>query len=168
MFGLMKRRRRRLRAQPFPKDWLATVESNVPFFRRLSASDRAELLGNIQVFLREKHFEGCGGLEVTDEIRVTIGAQACLLLLHRDTDYYPKLTSILVYPAGYTAYETRSFVGNVWEEGGENRLGQTGRRMGALVLAWDDVKRGAADPSDGTNLVLHEFAHQLDFEDNAS
>ena len=109
-----------------------------------------------------------GGLELTDEIRVTIAAQACILLLHRETDYYPKLTSILVYPAGYTAYETRPFAGNVWEEGGENRLGQTGRRLGSLVLAWDDVKRGAADPSDGTNLVLHEFAHQLDFEDNAS
>src|SRR5207237_9216476 len=65
-------------------------------------------------------------------------------------------------------YETRLFVGNVLEEGGENRLGQTGRRLGSLVLAWDDVKRGAADPSDGTNLVLHEFAHQPDFEDNAS
>ena len=63
-------------------------------------------MGHVQVFLREKHFEGCGGLELTDEIRVTIAAQACLLLLHRETDYYPKLTSILVYPAGYSAYES--------------------------------------------------------------
>ncbi len=100
MFGLMKQRRRRLRAQPFPKDWLATVESNVPFFRRLSASGQAELLGNIQVFLAEKRFEGCGGLELTDEIRVTIAAQACLLLLHRKTDYFPRLLTILVYPSG--------------------------------------------------------------------
>src|SRR6266850_3308755 len=165
---LRKRRRRALAAQPFPHDWLKTIERNVPFFRRLSVSDQAELLGHIRVFLSEKRFEGCGGLELTDEIRVTIAAQACLLLLHRKTDYFPKLTSILVYPAGYTAYETRPFAGNVLEEGGENRLGQTGRRLGSLVLAWDDVKRGAADPSDGANLVLHEFAHQLDFEDNAS
>jgi len=169
ILGFWKRRRRqRLRAQSFPPAWLSIVTRNLPIFRRLPPEDQIELLGHIQVFLREKHFEGCGGLELTDEIRVTIAAQACLLLLHRETDYYPKLTSILVYPAGYTAYETRLFAGNVSEEGGENRLGQTGRRLGSLVLAWDDVKRGAADPSDGANLVLHEFAHQLDFEDNAS
>src|SRR5204863_1969290 len=149
IFELLKqRRRRRLRARPFPKQWLTLIQRHVVFFHRLSASDHAELLGHVQVFLAEKRFEGCGGFAITDEIRVTIAAQACLLLLHRSTDYYPKLTSILVYPAGYTAHETRPFAGNVWEEGGENRLGQTGRRLGSLVLAWDDVKRGAADPSD--------------------
>src|SRR5438445_2582209 len=169
MFRFLKQQRRqRLRVQPFPPAWRSIITRNLPIFRRLPPEDQIELLGHVQVFLREKHFEGCGGLELTNEIRVTIAAQACLLLLHRETDYFPKLTSILVYPAGYTAYETRPFAGNVWEEGGENRLGQTGRRLGSLVLAWDDVKRGAADPSDGTNLVLHEFAHQLDFEDNAS
>ena len=169
ILGFLKRRRRqRLRTQSFPPAWRSIITRNLPIFRRLPSEDQIELLSHVQVFLREKHFEGCGGLELNDEIRVTIAAQACLLLLHRKTDYYPKLTSILVYPAGYTAYEKRPFAGNVWEEGGENRLGQTGRRLGSLVLAWDDVKRGAADPSDGTNLVLHEFAHQLDFEDNAS
>src|SRR5947199_380204 len=76
MFGLLKQgRRRRLRAQPFPKEWLATIQRSALFFRRLSASDQAELLGHIQVFLAEKRFEGCGGLAITDEIRVTIAAQ---------------------------------------------------------------------------------------------
>src|SRR6266536_5122369 len=144
MFGLMKQRRRRLRAQPFPKDWLATVESNVPFFRRLSASDQAELLGNIQVFLAEKRFEGCGGLELTDEIRVTIAAQACLLLLHRKTDYFPRLLTILVYPSTYLAEDRRHVHGHVWQEGRMPRLGETGRAMGSMVLAWDAVKSGAA------------------------
>src|SRR6476620_8261666 len=168
-FSLFRsRKRERLRASPFPDDWRRAIERNVPIVLRLPRADRQELYGHVQVFLAEKHFEGAGSLELTDEIRVTIAAQACLLLLHRETDYYPKLTSILVYPADYTAYETRPFAGNVWEEGGQNRLGQTGRHLGSLVLAWDDVKRGAADPSDGTNLVLHEFAHQLDFEDDAS
>src|SRR5437588_11849959 len=169
IFTFLKRRRRdRLRARSFPAAWKSILNRNLPIFRRLPSSDQSELLGHVQVLLAEKHFEGCGGLELTNEIRVTIAAQACLLLLHRETDYFPKLTSILVYRAGYTGYETRPFAGNVWEEGGENRLGQTGRRLGSLVLAWDDVKRGAADPSDGTNRVLHEFAHQLDFEYNAS
>src|SRR6476661_4927515 len=164
-FGfLTDRRREKLRAQPFDQTWLDTLERNFPVFLRLSAEDRRELLGHIQVFIAEKHFEGCGGLKMTDEIRVTIAAQACLLLLHRDTDYYPELKSILVYPTGYTATEERHIGGGIWEEGPEDRLGHTGRRLGALVLAWDAVRHGAASPADGENLVLHEFAHQLDFE----
>jgi len=168
MFGLMKQRRRRLRAQPFLKDWLATVESNVPFFHRLSASDQAELLGNIQVFLAEKRFEGCGGLELTDEIRVTIAAQACLLLLHRKTDYFPRLLTILVYPSTYSVEEKRPVEGPVWEEGRMTRLGETGRTLGSMVLSWDATKSGAGDPSDGKNVVFHEFAHQLDYENYAA
>src|SRR5213594_2729355 len=166
IFGFLKeRRRQRLRAQPIPPAWRSILTRNLPIFRRLPPEDQTELLGHVQVFLAEKRFEGCGGLELTDEIRVTIAAQACLLLLHRETDYYPQLVTILVYPSGYTAHEKRHLEGNIWEEGDEARLGQTARRLGSLVLAWDDVKRGPAGPSDGRNLVLHEFAHQLDFED---
>src|SRR5215207_4949426 len=117
VFGLFSgRRRAKLRAQPVPPAWRAIVERNLPIFRRLAAADQRELLGHVQVFLAEKHFEGCGGLELTDEIRVTIAAQACLLLLHRDTDYYPRLRSILVYPTGYTAHGERHVDGGIWEE----------------------------------------------------
>lgn len=166
IFAAFKRRRRhRLRARPFPATWKSIIARNVPIFRRLPVADQGELLGHIQVFLNEKHFEGCGGLELTDEIRVTIAAQACLLLLHRETDYYPELVTILVYPSAYIADEERYLGNNIWEQGEDGRLGHTGRRMGSLVLAWDEAKRGAADPADGMNLVLHEFAHQLDFED---
>ncbi len=169
MFGIFKQRRRqRLRAQPFPPAWRSIVERNLAIFRRLPPEDQAELFGAIQVFIAEKHFEGCGGLKVTDEIRVTIAAQACLLLLHRETDYYPQLTTILVYPSSYIAREDRYVGGNIWEAGGEGRLGHTGSDLGSLVLAWDAAKGGAADPADGRNLVLHEFAHQLDFEDSAT
>lgn len=169
IFGLLKRRRRRwTRVQPFPKDWLATIERDVPFFRRLSARDQAELLGHVRVFLAEKRFEGCGGLELTDEIRVTIAAQACLLLLHRKTDYFPHLLTILVYPSTYFVEERRPLEGPIWEEGAMSRLGETAHQMGSLVLAWDAAKSGAADSSDGTNLVLHEFAHQLDYENGAA
>jgi Mlc titration factor MtfA (ptsG expression regulator) len=169
MFGLMKhRRRRRLQAQPFPKEWVAMIERNVPFFRRLSASDRAELLRHVQVFLAEKRFEGCDGLELTDEVRVTIAAQACLLLLHRQTDYFPRLLTILVYPSAYMADEKRPVDEHVWEEGTTTRLGETGRRLGSMVLSWDAAKSGAADPSDGKNVVFHEFAHQLDYENYAA
>src|SRR5205085_1625045 len=169
MLGFLKQRqRKRLRARPFPNEWLKTIKSRVAFFVRLSASDQAELLDHVQVFLAEKRFEGCTGLEITDEIRVTIAAQACLLLLHRKTNYYPRLMTILVYPSGYLVDEQRHLEGEIWEEGKYGRLGETARRMRSMVLAWDAAKQGASDPADGKNLVLHEFAHQLDFEDLAA
>jgi MtfA peptidase len=154
--------------RPFPNKWLTLIQRHVVFFQKLSAGDRAELLGHIQVFLAEKRFEGCGGFAITDEVRVTIAAQACLLLLHRRTDYFPQLLTILVYPLSYMAEERRQVGDHVWEEGTVSRLGETGRRMGSLVLSWGAVKHGAADPSDGKNVVLHEFAHQLDFENDAA
>jgi MtfA peptidase len=169
MLGFFKdRHRRRLKARPFPNEWLQIIKRNVAFFVKLSAKDQAELIGHIQVFLAEKNFEGCAGLEITDEVRVTIAAQACLLLLHRKTDYFPRLLTILVYPSTYLADEQRPVTAEIWEEGKTFRSGETARTMGSMVLAWDAVKSGAADPSDAKNVVLHEFAHQLDYENFAA
>src|SRR5438067_13287809 len=122
---LKERRRRRLRTRPFPKEWLALIQRHVVFFHKLTPGDQAELLGHIQVFLAEKRFEGCGGLAITDEIRVTIAAQACLLLLHRKTDYFPALLTILVYPSAYMVEEKRQIEDHVREEGTMTRLGET-------------------------------------------
>jgi Mlc titration factor MtfA (ptsG expression regulator) len=169
VFDLFKSRRRaRLRAEPAPPGWRDILERNLSVFGRLSSDDQTELLEHTQVFLAEKHLEGAGGLELTDEIRVTIAAQACLLLLHRETDYYPELVSIIVYPSGYTAEEERHIGGGIWSDAAEDRLGHTGQRLRALVLAWDAARHGASSPTDGENLVLHEFAHQLDFENQRS
>src|SRR5438105_580269 len=165
VFGFLKeRRRQKLRNRPIPNEWRAILKRNVPVFGRLPLEDQAELLGHIQIFLAEKNFEGCGGLELDEEIRVTIAAQACLLLLHRKTDYFPRLITVLVYPSNYTVEENRPIQEHIWEEGMSHRSGETARQLGSMVLAWDAVKFGAADPSDGQNLVLHEFAHQLDYE----
>jgi Mlc titration factor MtfA (ptsG expression regulator) len=165
MFDFFKKQRREaLRAQPFPPEWSAILERNVPIYRQLPEADREELKGHIQVFLAEKHFEGCGGLELTDEIRLTIAAQACLLLLHRETDDFRKLITILVYPTAYVAKSAVPMGSGLALEGEECRLGEawTG---GVVVLSWDDVRAGAGDVHDGQNVVLHEFAHQLDMED---
>src|SRR5262249_37403305 len=97
-------------------------------------------------------------------IKVCIAAQACLLLLHRETDYYPGLKSILVYPSGYFVQTTRHMGSGVLQETLDRRLGEAWE-SGALVLAWDAVHAGAANPEDGHNVVFHEFAHVLDFED---
>ena len=166
LFG-KSRRRQRLRAEQFPDAWQTIAERRVALLARLSGDDRRELLGHARVLLDEKHFEGAGGLLMRDEVRVTIAVQAALLLLHRDTDYFPRLTTIIVYPADYVAPNTR-VEGGVWSEDDEYLAGHTRRDLHALVLAWDEVRAGAANPSDGHNLVLHEFAHQLDFEDGAT
>ncbi|MBU1700417.1 MAG: zinc-dependent peptidase [Candidatus Eisenbacteria bacterium] len=159
-----RRRRSHLREQPFPPEWLQILERNYPLYAKLPPEDQRELKGDIQVFLAEKHFEGCGGLEITDEIRVTIAAQACFLLLHRENDDYPRLESILVYPSAYVARSNERLPGGIVHEGPSVRLGEAWS-SGAVVLSWDDVRRGAADIHDGHNVVLHEFAHQLDQED---
>lgn len=167
MFGWKKNRRERLRARPFPEGWCEILQRNVPFFFRLSDDDRRELKGHIQVFLGEKEFEGCGGIEITDEIRVTIAAQACVLLLHRETDCYPGLRTILVYPHPYVVKGLQRDDAGILSEGEQVRLGESWQH-GAVVLAWDAVKKGAADPADGQNVVFHEFAHQLDAESGAT
>jgi Mlc titration factor MtfA (ptsG expression regulator) len=134
--------------------------------RLLDAGEGRELLGHVQVFLDEKRFEGCGGLDVTDEIRVTIAAQACLLLLGRDTDYFPRLRTILVYPRRYVVDGVRRLSDGTLVDGPEVRGGESWTH-GAVVLSWDDVRRGAMHVGDGLNVVLHEFAHQLDSESGA-
>ena len=162
LFHPERKRREELRARPLEPELVTAIERNFPYFHKLSDDDRRELLGHVQVFLAEKTFEGCGGLELTDEMRVTIAAQACVLLLHRETDYFPECNAILVYPTTFVAKATR-MEGGVVIEGEEARLGESHAR-GLVVLAWDNVRRGARDLADGHNVVFHEFAHQLDQE----
>lgn len=161
MFGLKARRRRKLSERPLPETWRAILERDVPLYRRLSPADQAELAGHLQVFLAEKRFEGAGGLEMTDEVRVAIAAQACVLLLHREADCFPGLHSIIVYPAEYVApLRDQDEHGVVWEED-EERAGESWAH-GSLVLSWRDVLDDRQDPDTDLNVVLHEFAHQLD------
>jgi MtfA peptidase len=166
MLDLFKNRRRTaLHKEPLSASERAIIARNVPYSAKLDDLDRSELEGLVRVFLAEKSFEGCGGLELTEEIKVTIAAQACLLLLHRENDMYPGVEAILVYPGAYRA-PTRTSGSGVIIESEQARLGESWVR-GVVVLAWDHVKSGAAQPADGQNVVLHEFAHQLDAEDGS-
>jgi hypothetical protein len=146
-----------------PHARVAIIENNVPFFRKLPASDRQELLQHVTIFLAEKHFVGAGGFTVTDEVRLMIAAQACLLLLHRTTDYYPALSSIVVYPGEYRA--PRRDWDDMWvvTEWTEIRAGES-FEGGTVVLSWEDVVLGLSGQWPGYNVVFHEFAHQLDEE----
>ena len=166
MFSFLKKRRRQsLRSQPFPPEFEKILGANVPVYRRLPHDLRAQLHGHMQVFLAEKRFEGCNGFEITDEVRVTIAGEACLLLLNRDTRYYPDLVTILVYPSIFYA-DVEDNDGPIVSEYKEDRSGESWE-MGVVILSWEDAVEHASTGRAGYNVVLHEFAHQLDMENGA-
>ena len=166
MSAFKRWRRRRLTRQPLTAERLAMIVRNVPYYGILPPDQQRELQGLVQVFLAEKPYEACGGLALTDEIRVTIAAQGCTLLLGRETEIYPKLRSILVYPHAFVANVTARQADGTVLEGRQGRQGESWMQ-GYVVLSWDDVLAGAADIHDGRNVTLHEFAHQLDNESGA-
>ena len=98
-----KAERKKLLTADIPGEWIKILKNNLFPYQYLSAQEKQRLHGTINVFLDEKIFEGCGGLEITDEIRVTIASQACMLLLNRPIEVYPRLQTILVYPNTYIA-----------------------------------------------------------------
>lgn len=158
------RRRKKLAARPFPAEWSTALRENFPHSQWLSEPDQQRLLGIIQILIAEKYWEGCGGLQLTDEIRVTIAAQAALLVLGFDNEYFSRLVTILVYPSQYVAPEKTSLPGGVVVEDESERLGEAWH-TGVVVLSWPDALRGGQLPTDGQNVVMHEFAHVLDSAD---
>ncbi|MEN7973610.1 MAG: M90 family metallopeptidase [Verrucomicrobiota bacterium] len=161
---LHKRNRKKLLSSPPPATWLPILEAKLPMIDSMSGAHKKELFGKMQVFLAEKDFEGCGGQEITEEVRVTIAAQACMLLLGRETKVYPKLKTILVYPHTYRGGQKGVFGG---DNGEGARLGESWD-IGVVVLSWNSVEGGARNFEDGHNVTFHEFAHQLDQEDGAA
>lgn len=159
--------RQRWRQRPFPAAWRTILQRRVPSFRRLPADLQLQLKQHIQVFIAEKPFIGCNGLQVDDEMRVTIAAQACLLLLNRRTRYFPNLRRILVYPGPFVVGRVQTSAAGVHHEQRQALSGESWS-SGQVVLSWDDARDGAARADDGRNVVIHEFAHQLDQESGAA
>ncbi|MFT7723066.1 MAG: zinc-dependent peptidase [Roseateles sp.] len=157
----VRRRRARIAARPFPPAWRRLLRRHVPLVARLPARQQLRLKGLMQVFLAEKPVIGCRGLRVTDEVRVTIAALACLPLLGAARGLYPALRQVLVYPGAFVVDRPVSAAGGVLSEQRRVLAGESWSQ-GQVLLAWDEVKRGAATPGDGRNVVIHEFAHQLD------
>jgi MtfA peptidase len=153
---IIKRRRDGIQQQPFPAEWEKILEQDFPQYLKLSHPLREDLKNKIKVFLHEKKFHGCHDLEITETMRVLIAAQACLLLLNRETNFFPKLITVNVYPS---AYKSEGIGGPVFGESWNS---------GELVLAWDSSFHGASNMFDGKNVVFHEFAHQLDQEDGVA
>lgn len=160
-----RRQRRRLQAQPFPKHWRTLLRRRVPLVARLPADLQLQLKQHMQVFVAEKTFIGCAGLEVSEEMRVVVAANACLLLLNRPdaAAYFPKVRQILMYPGAFVVNRRHTDAAGVQLEQREALAGESWGE-GQVVLSWQDTLEGSATPNDGRNVVIHEFAHQLDQE----
>jgi Mlc titration factor MtfA (ptsG expression regulator) len=165
---LQQSRRRKILASPFPDEWTEWIELRCKFYGQLAPDLRERLRKHMLVFLAEKKFEACGGLDgVTEEMKVVIAAQACLLLIGlKRHDYFRSLRSILVYPGAFHRGRKRMFSlpDEDSDEVDSELLGESWG-SGSVVIAWEDALRGALGEDDGQNVVLHEFAHQLDQED---
>jgi Mlc titration factor MtfA (ptsG expression regulator) len=170
VFGFIRHLRRAdVVSAPFPETWREELARSVPLWRAMSDEERAKLEKLVQIFLAEKTFEGAGGLVLTDAMRATIAARACLLVLHRvdlDDPLYPELSSIVVYPGAYRAKDVRRGFGPAAIVQDVARDGESWTQ-GVVVLSWEAVQEGSVSPHDGRDVVLHEFAHQLDAEDGA-
>ncbi|HLL22212.1 MAG TPA: M90 family metallopeptidase [Kofleriaceae bacterium] len=164
---MTERRRKRLVDEPFPSTWDAILDEDVALVRRLDDEARQRLRDLVQVFVAEKHWEGCGGLELTEQIQVVVAAQACILLLGREHALYEDVESILIYPSAVVAPpRDHSFFdpgGGVVTEGGSALLGEA-HLGGPVILAWDDVLQGARGEG-RKNVVFHELAHKIDMAD---
>jgi Mlc titration factor MtfA (ptsG expression regulator) len=148
-----------------PGTWRPLIESRVPLTRKLTAEEWDRLLWLVHGFVREKNFEGIDGLAITEEIKVIVAAQACLLLLHLETGPFPRVRSIILYPGTFVpgAPLLDRHVRVEPEQEPAPLLGESLR--GVIVLSWESVQQSAVEPRDGHNVVLHEFAHELDQED---
>ncbi|HBC87870.1 MAG TPA: hypothetical protein DCZ94_13020 [Lentisphaeria bacterium] len=157
------RRRARLSKMDFPPKWEDILGKNVPPYRKMPDGLKGQLRSHIRIFLGEKSFEGCSGQKIDDEIRVVVAAFACILLLNRKTDYYPELSSILVYPDAYWVNEEFHVGGQAIRSKAVN-LGESWEN-GSVILSWSQIKEELADENCGQSLIIHEFAHQVDAED---
>lgn len=164
MFTLWRRLARRdLFETPFPEEYRTLLLKNTPLYGALKDQDRKKLESLVRILIAEKNFIGTGGLKLSEEMCVAIAARACLLILRRvelDGELYPGLGSIVVYPDAFRAKVVRR-EGYVVHEGEEVRAGESWDQ-GTVVLSWQAAKEGAKHPHDGHDVVLHEFAHQLD------
>jgi Mlc titration factor MtfA (ptsG expression regulator) len=169
MGWLSERRRRRLRAAAFPRHWRDVLNNNVAAYALMTEAAQQRAREVVSVFLAEKQFEGCGGLRMTDEVRVTIAGSAAQMALARGDELFDNVASIVVYPsavvtrrAAVAVYTSPTPVADGLAIDGE------AHPHGPVVLAWDAVLDGALDPSDGRNVVIHEMAHKIDFLDGAA
>jgi hypothetical protein len=167
---LTDHRREKLMQGPFLPAWEEIIQRNVAHFNWLKETERTYLRELIRVFIDEKDWEGCGGLELTDEIRVTISAQACLLLLGLPHNFYNNVETILVYPSAVVPPQRKSGFFETSVAALDDSLPIIGQAFlhGPVIIIWDAALHGSRHPELGHNVVYHEFAHKLDMLDGTA
>lgn len=168
---LPKWRLRQALARPLAPKLVAILERNLAQYAGMEPAERQRLQRLVQQFMHEKSFVGCAGLEITDEMRVTIAGQACMLVLGRAGDrlpalVYPSLHAVLVYPGAFLVPRREVDAAGVVTEQRQDLLGESWGD-GRVILSWDHVRRAGMEDS-SHNVVLHEFAHQLDSESGST
>jgi Mlc titration factor MtfA (ptsG expression regulator) len=158
----------RRRSPPtLPDNWIEIVERNVASWALLGDDERkrlGELMGEI---VGRKRWEAANGFALTDEIRTVIAAQAALLILGLDFDWYRAVRAIVVHPSEVVSYEPQPGpVEGTMEDGPFTLLGLADHRLGPILIAWDAARANARHPAWGRDVVLHEFAHKLDMLDD--
>jgi len=166
-WGIARWRLRRALTTPLPGAALETLAANVAQYRGMPPELQRQLQGLVRQFLHHKTFVGCAGLAVTDEMRVTIAGQACLLLLNRHSRVYPGLDTILVYPDAFVAPRKEVDAAGVVHDAPRGLLGESWGD-GRVLLSWEHVRRAGHHAPGAQNVVLHEFAHQLDSESGSN
>ena len=151
--------RQRLLASRLTDDERAILHAQIPLLQKLPQDLHGPLEGKINLFLDQVAMYGCDGLELTDEIMFSIAGQACLLIVNTDA-WYKNLRTVLVYPGAFKSVQA-THDGFVVHQKEVVRLGESWSR-GPVILSWAHSNQGAMNDEDGQNVVLHEFAHQLD------
>jgi len=148
-------------ARPFASPHSKILRKNLPAYAGMPVPLQLQLKRLIKQFLHEKKFVGCDDFEITDEVRVTIAAKACLLLLNRRMPVFPDLSMVLVYPAAFVVPRTELAAGGVVTHQNQTLSGESWSD-GRVILAWDHILNDIARHGSGHDVVMHEFAHQLD------
>ncbi|MGL5034766.1 MAG: zinc-dependent peptidase [Microcystaceae cyanobacterium] len=152
----------RIKQRTFPLDWEGILVERLPLYSQLSFSLKKRLQSSIQVFLAEKQFIGCNGLKITDEMRLAIAAQACLLAINLPENYYPKLVMILVYPDIFKIQRVAAIADYIVEDQDVIASGESWGKEGQVIFSWQTIQEDLERGQDGHNVIFHEFAHQLD------
>jgi Mlc titration factor MtfA (ptsG expression regulator) len=149
---------------PFPDEWRHAIARRWMTWHLLSLDERARLEVLVAEFVRSTRWEAAQGFTVTDEMRVVIAAQACLLVLELDLDHYRRVASIIVHPRTMVMRGQHHVAGGMMSDAPQSLAGQAHHR-GPVLLAWSTAAFEARHPERGMNVVFHEFAHQLDMLD---
>jgi len=154
------------RRRNLPDGWEQTVRRGVAYWSVLDQSEQQRLAELAEYMVTNKRWEGAKGFVMTDEVIVTIAFQAAVLILGLETDYFSKVTNVIVHPSTFSTPGVRATaIHGMVDSGDRPLLGEAHHDRGPILLAWDQVVAGARHRGRGHNVVFHEFAHKMDMLD---